>query len=179
MNRQELLAMLNTHIPADEFEWAMWANTIEFVEKNPSCFERSLAIGHVTASGWVVSPDRRQVLLMHHRKLNRWFQPGGHCDGDPDVLGVAMKEAREETGIWATPVSKAIFDVDVHSIPASRKEAAHYHYDIRFQLQADPNHEVERNHEAREVRWVTMDEVILYNSSESILRMVRKTSPNA
>ena len=88
MNRQELLAMLNTHIPADEFEWAMWANTIEFVEKNPSCFERSLAIGHVTASGWVVSPDRRQVLLMHHRKLNRWFQPGGHCVGEPDVLGV-------------------------------------------------------------------------------------------
>ena len=178
MSRQELLNLLNSHIPADEFEWAMWASTIEFVKKNPRCFERSLAVGHVTASGWVVSPDRRAVLLMHHRKLNRWFQPGGHCDGDPDVLGVAMKEVWEETGIRATPVSAAIFDIDVHSIPATNQEKAHYHYDIRFQLEADPSHVVARNHEAREVRWVPVEEVILYNSSESILRMVRKTSPN-
>jgi 8-oxo-dGTP pyrophosphatase MutT (NUDIX family) len=178
MNREELLAKLNNHVPADEFEWTMWVNTIAFVEKNPHCFERSLAIGHVTASGWVVSPDRQHVLLMHHRKLNRWFQPGGHCDGDPNVLGVAMKEVREETGIRATPVGGTIFDVDVHLIPATSREAAHYHYDIRFQLEADPNHKVEYNHEAREVRWVPMEEVILYNSSESILRMVRKTSPN-
>lgn len=178
MNRNELLAKLNNHIPADEFEWAMWANTIEFVEQNPRCFERSLAIGHVTASGWVVSPDRQHVLLMHHRKLNRWFQPGGHCDGDPNVLGVAMKEVREETGIRAMPVRVAIFDVDVHLIPATTQEGAHYHYDIRFQLEADPTHEVAYNHEAREVRWVPIEEVILYNSSESILRMVRKTSPN-
>jgi 8-oxo-dGTP pyrophosphatase MutT (NUDIX family) len=178
MNRDELLAKLNNHVPADEFEWSMWANTIDFVQKNPSCFERSLAIGHVTASGWVVSSDRRQVLLMHHRKLNRWFQPGGHCDGDPDVLGVAMKEVWEETGVRTIPVNTAIFDVDVHLIPGKGKEAAHYHYDIRYQLEADSSQDIERNHEAREVRWVPLEEVVLYNSSESILRMVRKTSPN-
>ncbi|WP_373330611.1 hypothetical protein [Salmonirosea aquatica] len=76
MHRHALLAMLNNHVPADEFEWDMWLRTIAFVEENPNCFERSLKAGHVTASAWVVSPDRQQVLLMHHRKLNRWFQPG-------------------------------------------------------------------------------------------------------
>ena len=170
--------MLNKYTPADEFEWSMWEKTIEFIEENPACFERSLAIGHVTASAWVVSPDRQQVLLMHHRKLNRWFQPGGHCDGEPDVLSVALKEVEEETGIRASPVGSEIFDVDVHTIPANSREKAHYHYDIRFLLEADPALKVEHNQEARAVRWVLLEEVGLYSSSESILRMVRKTNAN-
>lgn len=178
MHRTGLLAMLSDYVPADEFEWAMWEKTIAFVEENPACFERTLLIGHITASAWVVSPDRRQVLLMHHRKLNRWFQPGGHCDGDPDVLAVAMKEVLEETGVAASPLSAGIFDVDVHTIPGNGRETAHYHYDIRFLLEADPGRKVARNHEAKEVLWVPMEEVGLYSASESILRMVRKTNAN-
>ena len=177
MSRGILLAMLNNHVPRDESEWDMWLRTIEFVETYPDCFERSLRVGHVTASGWVVSPDRSQVLLMHHRKLDRWFQPGGHCDGDSDVLRVAMKEAEEETGAIVRPVARSIFDVDVHSIPARPGEPTHFHYDIRFLLEADPLAEIARNAEAKEVRWVPMEEVPLYNPSESILRMQRKTLP--
>lgn len=177
MPREALLSLLNNHIPRDEFEWAMWLRTIEFVEMHPDCFERSLLIGHVTASAWVVSPDRSQVLLMHHRKLDRWFQPGGHCDGDPGTLRVAMKEAEEETGAKVRPVAESIFDVDVHSIPARPGEPSHYHYDIRFLLEADPSAETTRNAEAKEVRWVLMEEVSLYNPSESIVRMQRKTLP--
>ncbi|GHB60036.1 NUDIX hydrolase [Persicitalea jodogahamensis] len=171
--------MLNNHVPRDEFEWDMWLRTIEFVETHPDCFERSLRVGHVTASGWVVSPDRSQVLLMHHSKLNRWFQPGGHCDGDSDVLRVAMKEAQEETGADVQPVTSSIFDVDVHSIPARPGEPTHFHYDIRFLLEADPAAEVIRNSESKDIRWVPMEEVFLYNSSESILRMQRKTLPHS
>ena len=177
MPREALLTMLNDHVPRDENEWAMWLRTIEFVERHSHCFERTLLIGHVTASAWVVSPDRSQVLLMHHRKLNRWFQPGGHCDGDPDVLRVAVKETEEETGVKASPAETSIFDVDVHSIPARPGEPSHFHYDIRFLLEADPSEEVMRNAEAKEVRWVPVEEVALYNPSESILRMQRKTLP--
>lgn len=177
MPHEALLTLLNNHVPRDEAEWTMWLRTIEFVETQPECFERTLLIGHVTASAWVVSPDRSRVLLMHHRKLDRWFQPGGHCDGDPDVLCVAIKEAEEETGVKARPVAAEIFDVDVHFIPARPGEPGHYHYDIRFLLEADPEQEINSNAEAKEVRWVTMEEVALYNSSESILRMQRKTLP--
>jgi len=178
MPHEALLTLLNNHVPRDEFEWDMWLRTIEFVETHPDCFERTLLVGHVTASAWIVSPDRSQVLLMHHRKLGRWFQPGGHCDGDPDVLRVAIKEAQEETGVKARPVEAEIFDVDVHSIPARPGEPSHFHYDIRFLLEAGPLDEINSNAEAKEVRWVPMEEVALYNSSESILRMQRKTLPN-
>lgn len=154
MPREDLLSLLNNHVPRDEFEWDMWLRTIEFVEMYPGCFMRTLLIGHVTASAWVVSPDRAQVLLMHHRKLDRWFQPGGHCDGDPDVLRVAMKEAEEETDAKVRPVAESIFDVDVHSIPSRPGEPAHFHYDIRFLLEADPLEGIARNAEAKEVRWI-------------------------
>lgn len=178
MHRKPLLSLLNEYVPADEFEWAMWLKTIAFVEAHPACFDRSLSVGHVTASAWVVSCDRDRVLLMHHRKLNRWFQPGGHCDGDPDVLTVALKEVWEETGMEAIPLGSSIFDIDVHSIPANRREPGHYHYDIRFLLEADPDQKMEHNTEAREVRWVPLGEVALYNASESILRMARKNVIN-
>ncbi|HEV7349897.1 NUDIX hydrolase [Telluribacter sp.] len=175
MQRDWLLSRLEEYTPLDENEREMCLSTKRFIRTQPDCFERTLAIGHVTGSAWVVSPDRAQVLLMHHRKLDRWFQPGGHCDGDPQVLEVAMKEATEETGLrQITPVSDQIFDVDVHLIPANSKEAAHYHYDIRFLLEADPNQPIERNAESKEVRWISLDKVAEYNNSESILRMVRK-----
>lgn len=178
MAETDLLEMLNDYVPADEFEWTMWLNTIAFVESQPRCFERTLAVGHVTASAWVVSPDRERVLMMHHRKLDRWFQPGGHCDGNPDTLQVALKEVREETGVAARPLRQGIFDIDVHTIPGNSREAAHLHYDIRYLLEADPALEVARNHEAKAVRWVPLDEVRLYNPSESLLRMRRKDIVN-
>jgi 8-oxo-dGTP pyrophosphatase MutT (NUDIX family) len=174
MNRGPLLSLLHNHEPSDEAEREMWENIIEFVKENEDCFERTLRQGHLTASAWIVSPDRNQVLLMEHRKLMKWFQPGGHCDGDPDVLAVALKETQEETGVKARPVSFAIFDVDVHLIPANTREDTHYHYDIRFLLEADPADVIERNSESREVRWVPLAEVPKYNPSESIVRMQRK-----
>lgn len=174
MNRGPLLSLLNDYQTSDEAESEMRERTLEFVKENKDCFERELRQGHVTASAWVVSPDRGKVLLMEHRKLMKWFQPGGHCDGDPNVLGVAIKETQEETGVKARPVSLAIFDVDVHLIPANPKDAAHYHYDIRFLLEADPADVIGGNSEARQVKWVPLAEVPDYNPSESIVRMQRK-----
>ncbi len=147
-----------------------------FVGANAQCFERTLAIGHVTASGWVVSEEGDKVLLMHHRKLNRWFQPGGHCDGDPNVLAVARKEVEEETGLLNCKVGPGgIFDVDIHLIPANSKEAAHYHYDVRFLFKANATTELVINAESRDLRWIPLAEVKNYNDSESIMRMVCKT----
>ena len=79
------------------------------------------------------------MLLTLHRKLKRWMQTGGHADGDPQPLRVAIREAEEESGIVGiSPVSCDIFDIDIHLIPANpaKNEPAHYHYDIRYLLQA-------------------------------------------
>ena len=176
MKRNSLHALLNSYTSADTDELEMLADIKSFVSANPDCFERSLASGHVTASGWVISPARDKVLLMHHRKLDRWFQPGGHCDGDPDVVAVAAKEVEEETGLMNVKLlQQGIFDVDIHLIPASSKDAAHNHYDIRLLFEADPSEELVINIESREIKWLPIQEISYLNDSESIMRMVRKT----
>ncbi|OIN57441.1 NUDIX hydrolase [Arsenicibacter rosenii] len=175
MHREPLLTLLRHYEPFDENERAMWQETLSFVEQHPDCFERSLLTGHVTGSAWIVSPDRSQAVLIHHRKLDRWFQPGGHCDGDPDVAAVAMKEAGEETGLRSIRlVSPAIFDIDVHPIPAKGAVPAHLHYDIRFLLEADPDEAFQDSDETNDVKWVKFGEMADFTDSESILRMIRK-----
>jgi 8-oxo-dGTP pyrophosphatase MutT (NUDIX family) len=100
-------------------------------------FRRGDPDGHVTASAVVTRRSGGEFLLVFHRKLDRWLQPGGHVEPDDiSVLAAAIREAREETGIdgFAAPLSDAILDLDVHSIPALSAEPAHVHYDVRFLL---------------------------------------------
>ncbi len=177
MKRTALLSLIETYVPSAGIEAAMYLETREFVLANPDCFERTLQIGHVTASGWVVSAQRDRVLLMHHRKLDRWFQPGGHCDGESDVVFVARKEVEEETGISdLKPLLDGIFDIDIHLIPASSKDPAHYHYDIRFLFEADPAQQLIINSESKDLKWVLLNDIAHLNNSESIMRMVGKTT---
>jgi len=177
MKRNSLKALLDSYSTADQAESEMLQETKNFVSANADCFERTLASGHVTASGWIISNNKEEVLLMHHRKLDRWFQPGGHCDGDPDVVAVAKKEVEEETGLVNfSLLQDGIFDVDIHLIPANSKDAAHYHYDIRFLFEADPDEELIINIESNDVKWIPVSEVENLNNSESMMRMVRKIS---
>lgn len=177
--RQPLLAALRAHTPWDAREAEMLARIIAFVEAHEDCFERTLLEGHVTGSAWVVNPERTHALLVHHRRLGRWLQPGGHCDGSPDVLATALREVLEETGIAAEPVSLAIFDVDAHDIPARGSEPAHVHYDIRYLAEAPLAAEPVVSPESREVRWVALEEIPRLNTDESVLRLVRKTRASA
>ena len=179
MHRQTLLNLLIGHRPADDVERDMLEQTIHFVKHNPDCFERHLSIGHITGSAWIVSPDRQKVVLLHHAKLDRWFQPGGHADGNPDVLGVARREAEEETGLHQLKVIRtAIFDVDVHTIPARGSEAEHFHYDIRFLFEATTDQPFVQTHESKNIRWVDMDEISKLTSEKSIMRMCFKEKVN-
>ena len=105
--------------------------------------------GHFTASGFVRSPDRSAVLLIEHRGLQRWLQPGGHVDpDDPGPLAAAMREIVEETGCAdLAPFADGLFGIDVHAIPARHDEPPHRHYDLQFAFQAlsgrlDPSDEV-------------------------------------
>ena len=176
-----LLELLARHTPFDEREAAhtKWLRAF-LSQAEGDVFGREMAgrepmWGHVTGSAWVVSPDRARVVMVHHAKLGRWVQPGGHCDGEADVLSVALREVREETGLDATPVSRDIFDVDVHPIPLYWSVPEHLHFDVRFLLQADDTAEPIASVESRAVRWVSLDEALRLNASASIARMVAKT----
>lgn len=192
MHRQPLLILLRQHQPADPDEQAMTQATIDFVAQHPDCFERALLEGHITGSACIVSPDRQQTLLIHHRKLDRWLQPGGHADGDPDVAAVALREAQEETGLTTlrlvAPTDREadstgnqippIFDVDIHPIPARNEVPEHLHYDIRFLIEADPAEPLGFSEEIRNIQWIPVNMVVNYADSESILRLMRKIGKN-
>jgi 8-oxo-dGTP pyrophosphatase MutT (NUDIX family) len=178
MQRALVLSLLREHQPraADAHEAAMTAEIIRFVEAHVDCLERTCAPGHLTGSAWIIDPDRRRALLVHHRKLDKWLQPGGHADGDPDLLAVARREAREETGpTQLRTVSPAIFDADRHWIPPRGEAPGHWHHDLRFLLEADPAEALVVSDESHDVRWVDLAGVAALNPEESLLRMVRKT----
>ena len=175
MHRNSLLQLLSRYNPSDPREILFKDQILTFIKQHNNCFERSLALGHITASAWVLNKDETKALLMHHTKLNRWLQLGGHCDGNPDVLAVAIKEAQEESGIKGiVPVSKNIFDIDIHLIPANKKESAHYHYDVRFLLQITSNEQVIQNRESKELRFIGKNRSKFPTSNPSVKRMLEK-----
>ena len=173
-----ILEKLNKYRPTPSEE-KFKQDIIAFIKEHPDCFERSLKIGHVTASAWIINKEGTHALLMHHAKLDKWFQLGGHSDGDANTLNVAIKEAQEESGILAiTPVSKDIFDIDIHLIPANSKEQAHYHYDIRFLLQVTSDESIVINNESKELRWIGKNLQNLPTESPSVVRMFNKWLDN-
>ena len=156
----------------------MVRRTLKFIQAHENCFDRRLAHGHVTGSAWVINPARTHALMLHHRKLNRWFQPGGHADGDPDILQVVLKETSEESGIDLSKivlVSKDIFDVDIHTIYPSAYDDRHEHFDIRFLLEIDDRLPIPGNSESHQVAWIPLSRVSHYNNMRSLYRMVYKT----
>lgn len=176
MHRKPLLSSLDAHTAWDDGEVAMVDRTRRFVSEHVDCFERSLAIGHVTGAAWIVNPNRNKVLLTHHRKLDRWLQLGGHCDGDGDTCGVAAREAAEESGLSSVKlVSSAIFDVDVHRIPARRNEPEHDHYDIRYLFEADDKEDLVISEESIALAWVELERLVEHGVDESVLRLAHKT----
>jgi 8-oxo-dGTP pyrophosphatase MutT (NUDIX family) len=174
LKRNLLLNLLSKYKPTAE-EVTFKEKIIQFVQKHPDCFERSLLIGHITASAWLLNRDESKALLMHHTKLDRWFQLGGHCDGETDTLAVAIKEAQEESGInHIVPFSTEIFDIDVHQIPQHKEIPAHVHYDIRFLLKVASDETVVQNIESKELRWIDKNPTNLPSNERSVVRMFEK-----
>ena len=175
MHRNQLLKLLAAYSQRYPQETGCVNNIIDFVKQYDTCFERSLAIGHITGSAWIVNNAGTHTLLTHHKKMNKWMQPGGHADGESDVLRVAIREADEESGLTQLQVEDAkIFDVDIHQIPARGSEAQHLHYDIRFALRAHGSEKFIVSDESHDLAWVEIAQLADYSSEESMLRMTQK-----
>jgi 8-oxo-dGTP pyrophosphatase MutT (NUDIX family) len=174
----ELLDDVRAYAPRDERERGMRDRLAAFLETYGSrAFDRALAPGHITASAWIVDPERTRAVLLHHRKLARWLQLGGHVDGDPDVRRAALREAREESGLRTLRlIGDDIYDIDVHRIPARANEPEHDHYDLRFALEADPREPLVSNEESHDVRWIPLEELERYDIDDSVRRLAAKTA---
>lgn len=140
--------------------------------------------GHFTASAFVVSPCRRELLLIRHKKLGMWLQPGGHIEAtDRDLVAAARREAQEETGLGDLTLMKPFFDVDVHEIPAWGESPAHLHHDVRSLFVSDVRH-VAGADDAAEARWFAFERIAESRSTlvdgvgtdESVRRVARALS---
>ncbi|MCB9231359.1 MAG: NUDIX hydrolase [Bacteroidia bacterium] len=175
MNKTTVLEQLEAYQPTHAEDRRFKAEMIHFVNAHHDFASRHNPAGHLTASAWMVNPDRSQVLLLHHRKLNLWLQPGGHIEDDASLLAAALREAREETGLTSLiEVSPEIFDLDIHLIPARKQDPEHPHLDVRFLLEADPGEPLILTPESNQLRWFSRAEIQNMDLDWSVLRMLEK-----
>lgn len=140
----------------------------------PDAFYRTCKPGHFTASALILNSEKTRVLLVEHRKLGFWVQPGGHADGDVNLENVARKEVEEETGLSEFPGGGNILDLDIHPIPARKDEGAHDHYDVRFLFIADPEQTLVISEESTDLRWIDIADLENFTREESMFRMLQK-----
>jgi 8-oxo-dGTP pyrophosphatase MutT (NUDIX family) len=169
------LATARSHIgaalPGDPAHEAHRRTMLAFLDDHPDALDRTCADGHLTGSAMVVDPVDQRFLLMLHAKLGRWFQPGGHADGDAALPGVAWREATEETGLVGLSVAVPAIDLDVHLV--GPPHGPHLHLDVRYLAIAPPGSEPVRNHESLDLRWATYDELPDFEVDDGILRLAR------
>ena len=147
----------------------------DFAQAHVDAAERTLAIGHLTGSAWLVDATGTRALLTHHRKLGRWLQLGGHADGDVDLARVSLREAEEESGLRDLVVEPDIFDLDRHRIPARGAEPEHWHYDVRFVVHATGSEDFVVSAESHALAWRDIADIAADPAQdESLRRMARK-----
>ena len=178
MNREELAQELDRYSTADPAEAEALARIRRFVSSPADPFSRDNPEGHVTGSAVVARPDGSAFLLVHHRKLDRWLQPGGHAEeSDASVFDTAVREAREETGIsdFVAPIGRRIFDVDVHPIPARGRDPAHLHFDLRYLLTCRAPHDPSLAEDPeRPMLWLPLERAREAGVDASFARALRK-----
>ncbi|MEZ5443400.1 MAG: NUDIX hydrolase [Lysobacterales bacterium] len=172
--RSPLLADLQTLAAEWPEEAARIQRFTDFIRAHENCAGRELTVGHLTGSAWLVDPTGTQVLLTHHRKLQRWLQLGGHADGELDIAAAALREAQEESGLDGLQlVDRHPFAIDDHRIPARGSEPEHTHYDICYVVRATADLQPVLSEESLDLRWWPIAE--LCDHGEAFLaRMARR-----
>lgn len=133
---------IKAYRPWNEQERQDQALILAFLERNPDAFYRSNLLAHMTSSAWVVTPQRSKVLMVYHRLYDSWSWAGGHADGEEDLLAVALREVREETGVQRLrPVTEDIYSLEVLTVDGHEKHGryvpSHLHLNLTYLLEAE------------------------------------------
>ena len=192
----ELIRRLDAFIPWNDQEVRDKEETLRRLKSGEALLDRSNTSAHLTASAWVVSPDRRQVLMAYHNLYDSWAWLGGHADGEEDLLSVALKEVREESGLQdVRPLTEDIFSVEILAVAGHEKKgqfvSSHLHLNVTYLLEADPTQPVRcKEDENQAVGWFTPEgaiaaskepwfqERVYQKLNEKLVEFCRKTESN-
>ena len=166
MSRQELMNQIENYIPYNEQEEKDKALILEWIRQNENAFSRENKVAHMTASAWVVNPERDKVLMVYHNIYDSWSWLGGHADGETDLLSVALREVKEEAGITKVhPVSEEIFSLESLTVDGHVKKgtyvSSHLHLNATYLLEADSEEAVSiKADENSGVAWFSPEEAL-------------------
>ncbi len=179
-NRASIKQLVESYVAADRTEAEHRERMLALLAGGEDPWSRqSFRPGHFTASSFVLNPDGTHLLLILHRVLGLWLQPGGHFDPlDKDLDAATRREVSEETGVVdmeRLSGFSGLFDVDIHRIPANpgRGEPGHEHFDLRLAFHAR-NSSIRASSDAADARWVRLEETPTAGTDESVERAVRK-----
>ncbi len=176
----DIRAMLTAHQPMDDKEKQDIATILRLMNEHPNIINMNCEIGHLTASAIVVDITTNKTLLHFHKKLNNWFQVGGHADYETNMALVAMREAEEETGLpdlahYPDIVTVTPIDYDVHIFPQRGDYPEHLHLDFRYVLTtSQPDALSPADGESETFKWLSFNEAIQLVSDVSLKRLLHK-----
>lgn len=175
LNKQEIISLVEQHTAFDEQEQLDVAAVLSFLNKYEDCFSRANLKGQISVSAFVVTEDFEQLVMVHHKKIGKWFQPGGHTEPeDVSVEAAARREVEEETGLVDIQrVGNGIFDIYVHIIAEHNRVPEHTHYGIRF-LFTTKDTKLFINTESNHIAWVDVQKMHEHNSEAAMFRVQKK-----
>ena len=166
INVDSLKENLEEFEPYNEQEEVDKKIILDYINNFDDTLTRQNKYGHFTSSAFVLNKERTKILMVYHKIYNSWAWPGGHSDGDSNLLNVAMKEAKEETGIKnVIPIFKNVYSIEIISVNGHEKSekyiSSHVHLNVTYLLEADENEKIHiKEDENSGVKWVPIDNVL-------------------
>lgn len=176
----DILEQLKNYQPVNEQEHNDKAVMLLLLEKEPDIFSREHKTAHFTASAWLVNKEHTKVLMIYHNIYHSWSWTGGHADGEKDLLSVAMKEAKEETGVETLfPVAEEIFSIEILTVDGHRKSGnyvpSHLHLNITYLIEADETEVLRvKPDENSGVKWFSLEEALEKSTEPWMVEWVYK-----
>lgn len=172
--------LIKNYTPYNEQERRDKELTLYCIDKFDDLLTRDNGVAHITSSGFIINKTKDKVLMVHHNIYNSWSWTGGHADGEEDLLAVAIKEAKEETGVKnIEPVTSHIFSLDVLPVLSHIKRgnhiSAHLHLSIAYLIDADETEQlIVKTDENSAVKWIPIEEVNLYSNEPHMQKVYTK-----
>ncbi len=175
-----MMEKIRAYVPVNAQEAADKEQILRFLAENPDAYSRENRLAHMTASAWIVNRSRTKVLMVYHKLYDSWSWTGGHADGERDLLQVAIREAREETGVREiVPLSEDIFSLEILTVDGHEKRGSyvpsHLHLNVTYLLEAGEEQELHVCPEENTgVAWFSLEEALARSSEPWFIERIYK-----